>query len=798
MSLIKIFEELKAGDVALVGGKNASLGEMIAELSNLGIAVPSGFAITAEAYIMHLEENGIKEKIFELMGGLEKGDIEILQSTGKKVRDLIGDVALPPVLVDEVRKAYKNLEKKYGDNVAVAVRSSATAEDLPSASFAGQQETYLNVVGADGLIKICPKAFASLYTDRAISYRFDHGFSQTKLALSIGVQKMVRSDVGSAGVAFTLDTESGHRGVVFINSAYGLGENVVKGNINPDEFYVHKPTLMRGFKSILKKRKGTKLFKMLCSENGKDPSDMTYNTETTDDERKGFSLCDEDVLLLAKQSVIIENHYSSIHGKEMPMDIEWAKDGVDGKMYIVQARPETVHSQKTSSNFLEEYRFEYPSVVKDLIPLVQGKSVGNRIAVGRSRIILSPDQIDEVQPGDIVVTEMTDPDWEPIMRKAAAVVTDRGGRTCHAAIVSRELGIAAIVGCIDATKRIPNDVLSTVDCSGGQVGSVYDGEQPFKVEKTQLDTLPEVTVDLMINMGDPDSAFKASMIPNDGVGLARLEFIINNAIGIHPMALIKPKAISSEVADQINDMTSDYENKSEFFVDTLAQELGTIVAAFHPKPVIARFSDFKSNEYGRLIGGGFFEPKEDNPMLGFRGACRYSHELYKEAFALECKAVKKVREEMGLKNLRMMIPFVRTIGEASRVADEMKKQGLVRGKDEFELYMMCELPGNVILINQFAQIFDGFSIGSNDLTQLTLGLDRDSELVANIFDERNEAVKRLLAMAIEGAKRAGKKIGICGQGPSDYPELGKFLMSKGIDSISLSSDAILATRRALS
>ncbi|MCK4499200.1 phosphoenolpyruvate synthase [Candidatus Babeliales bacterium] len=797
MQLIKPFEELTAKDVAIVGGKNASLGEMIRELERLGVFVPSGFAVTADAYYLHLEENGIKAELFALMESLDKNSLEQLQEVGKKARELIESAPLPEQLAQEVRVAYNAMETRYAPNVSVAVRSSATAEDLPNASFAGQQETYLNVRGAEDLVKICPKAFASLYTDRAISYRFDHGFSQTKLALSIGVQKMVRSDLASAGVIFTLDTESGHRGVVFINSSYGLGENVVKGNVNPDEFYVHKPTLAQGFTPVLKKRKGSKLLKMLCRDDASDPAEMTYNTDTPEEERKQFSLSDDEILQLAKHSVVIEQHYSKLHGKDMPMDIEWAKDGEDGRIYIVQARPETVHSQKQLTDFIEEYRFENNANVVDLVPIVRGKSVGSKITSGPAKVILSPEQIDEVVDGDVVVTTMTDPDWEPIMRRAAAVVTDRGGRTCHAAIVSRELGIPAIVGSIDGTKKIVTGTNVTVDCSGGQVGNVYDGLIPFKVEKTTLGELPEVATDLMINMGDPDSAFKAAMIPNDGVGLARLEFIINNAIRVHPMALVNPELVGDEVGKEIEDITVGYEDKKNFFVDTLAQELGTIVAAFYPKPVIARFSDFKSNEYSHLLGGKFFEPEEDNPMLGFRGACRYSHELYRDAFALECQAVKKVRSEMGLKNLKMMVPFVRTVGEAKRVIEVMQDNMLVRGDDGFELYMMCELPGNVVILEQFAQYFDGFSIGSNDLTQLTLGLDRDSELVANIFDERDEAVKFMLSLAIKGAKKAGKKIGICGQGPSDYPDFGKFLVSQGIDSISLSADAILVARKNL-
>jgi pyruvate,water dikinase len=788
MKFIKLFEEINIKDVPLVGGKNASLGEMIQHLGTKGVLIPSGFAVTADAYRHHLRANNLEDKIRTLLAKIDKKNVDTLMAVGHEIRSLIRTAPLPVDVAEEIAAAYKVLEKRYSGQCDVAVRSSATAEDLPEASFAGQQETFLNVRGAANLLRVCPDAYASLFTNRAISYRNDNHFDHMSVALSIGVQKMVRSDKASSGVVFTLDTESGCPDVVFITAAYGLGENVVQGNINPDEFYVHKPTLKKGFKPLLKKRLGSKLVKMIYAQ---DRRAATRNVETTRRERKCFSLSDAEVLALATQAMVIEEHYTAAKGSWCPMDIEWAKDGIDGKVYIVQARPETVHALKKSNAAFEEFVLtKTPGAAAQV--LATGKSVGRKIAVGRARMVESAHQLAQVKPGDILITDMTDPDWEPIMKVAAGIVTNRGGRTCHAAIISRELGIPAIVGTSNAMSTIPDGQEVTIDCSGGEVGVVYAGKIPFEVKKIELSTIKKPPVKLLVNIGNPDEAFNVAKLPADGVGLARLEFIISNMIQVHPLALVHPeKIVEPEEKKHIDDLTIEYADKKQFFIDRLAQEAGTIAAAFYPRPVIIRLSDFKSNEYRKLIAGQTFEPQEENPMIGFRGASRYYHDKYREAFALECLAMKKIRGDMGLTNVKVMLPFVRTVNEAHQAIAEMKKYGLEQGKDGLLVYMMCEIPSNVLLIDKFAQIFDGFSIGSNDLTQLTLAVDRDSELVSTIFDERDAAVMAMLKMAVEGAKKAGKPIGICGQAPSDYPEVAQFLVELGIDSLSLNPDSIL-------
>ena len=786
MQYIKFFEEVGINDVALVGGKNASLGEMINHLATQGVSVPSGFAVTAAGYRLHLDENNLTQRVAQLVGQVDKKHLDRLAIIGLEIRTLIGTAPLPTILADEMRAAYKKLETRYGAQCDVAVRSSATAEDLPEASFAGQQDTYLNIKGETELLRVATKGFASLFTDRAISYRIDHGYDHMDVALSLGVQKMIRSDMGSAGVIFTLDTESGFKDVIFITGAYGLGEMVVQGSVNPDEFYVHKPTLAKGFRPLLKKRMGNKEIKLIYRNNPKEPTEIV-KVAPADSNR--WVLNDDEVIALAKQAQIIENYYSTRHGSWMPMDIEWAKDGIDGKLYIVQARPETVHSNNKHIPYIEEFHINKDRAAT---VLCQGKSIGHRISQGKSIVIESASMMSKVLPGDIIVTDMTDPDWEPIMKIAGGIITNRGGRTCHAAIISRELGIPAIVGTLDGTSKITNGNMITLDCSSGEVGYVYAGAVPFTHEKIEIKKLGTPPVDILLNVGNPDEAFNLAKLPNSGVGLARLEFIINNSIQIHPMALLHPERVTdSTMLAKIDKLTQGYADKKQFFIDKLAQETGTIAAAFYPKPVIIRMSDFKSNEYRALLGGVFFEPEEENPMIGFRGASRYYHPTYTEAFALECAAMKKMRDEMGLTNAVLMIPFVRTVDEAKQVVAMMEQYGLRRGENGLEIYMMCEIPSNVLLIDKFAQIFDGFSIGSNDLTQMTLAVDRDSALVAPLFDERNEAVTIMLRLAIEGARKAGKKIGICGQAPSDYPEVAEFLVKTGINSLSLNPDSVI-------
>lgn len=787
-ALILWFEEVGIKDVALVGGKNASLGETIAELQPDGINVPGGFAITAFAYRYFLESAQIGASLREIFAKLDVDDLNNLRSRGRKARSLVLNTPFPETLKSAIAEAYQKLcqiyNKEDGD-IDVAIRSSATAEDLPEASFAGQQETYLNVCGVKSVLESTHKCFASLFTDRAISYRENNGFDQLQVALSVGVQKMVRSDLASAGVMFSIDTETGFKNAAFVTAAYGLGENVVQGTVNPDEYVVFKPTLKAGYRPILKKRIGTKELKMVYDLGG---SKLTKNVNVSTKEREKFCLSDEEILQLARWAIKIEDHYSKVRGLPTPMDIEWAKDGITGELFIVQARPETVQSQK-STNLLKTYQLKEKSEV-----LATGRSVGSAIGTGKARVILNVNKINLFKLGEVLITNRTDPDWEPIMKKASAIVTNSGGRTCHAAIIAREMGIPAIVGCENATVAIKTGQEITVSCAGGEEGKIYSGLLPFEIEEASLEELPQTRTKILMNVGNPERVFSLASIPCDGVGLARLEFIIANYIQAHPLALIHFDKLEDElVKAKIAELTKRYDDKPQYFVDKLARGTGTIAAAFYPKPVIVRLSDFKTNEYANLLGGKQFEPKEENPMLGWRGASRYYDPQYREAFALECAAIKRIRDEMGLTNLIPMIPFCRTPDEGRLVLAEMAKHGLERGKNGLEVYVMCELPSNVILADEFSKVFDGFSIGSNDLTQLTLGLDRDSALVAKLFDERNEAVKRMVKLAIETAKKTGHKIGICGQAPSDYPEFAKFLVESGIDSMSLNPDSVLKT-----
>ncbi len=791
---IKRFRDIGIDDVPSVGGKNASLGEMVRELVPNGIRVPDGFAVTADGYRHFLRANRLDEEIRAALDGLNTHDIDNLQRRGSQVRHLILQAAFPADLEREILSAYELLEREAAgrDSAArldVAVRSSATAEDLPDASFAGQQETYLNVQGPGLLLDTCRRCFASLFTDRAISYRVDKGFDHFKIALSIGVQRMVRSDLACSGVMFSIDTESGFTDAVLINAAYGLGENVVQGAVNPDEFYVFKPTLMQGRRPIIRRSLGTKEFKLIYDVGG---SKMVRNVPVAEADRSRFALADDEVLELARWAVQIEKHYGGKRGRATPMDMEWAKDGRSGELFIVQARPETVQSQKRG-DVLETFHLQQRGSV-----IVTGRSVGDKIAAGPVRKIQSVQQLNQFQQGDVLVADKTDPDWEPIMKRAAAIVTNRGGRTCHAAIVSRELGVPAIVGTEHATERLTDGAEVTVCCAEGDTGTVYQGRLPFQVEKVDLAAMPRPHTKIMINVGNPDEAFGLSFLPNDGVGLARMEFIISNHICVHPMALVEfDRLTDPAVKAEIAKLTAGYADKPRFFVDRLAEGVAMLGAAFYPRDVIVRMSDFKTNEYANLIGGKGYEPLEENPMIGFRGASRYYNPRYRDGFALECLAMRKVREEMGLTNVKLMIPFCRTVEEGRQVQAEMAKHGLVRGRDGLELYVMCEIPSNVISAEAFAEIFDGFSIGSNDLTQLILGVDRDSSIVAHIFDERNPAVMEAIASAIRTVKAAGRKIGICGQAPSDYPEFAEFLVREGIDSISLNPDAVLKTTRAI-
>jgi pyruvate,water dikinase len=786
---IRWFDSLGMNDVAVVGGKNASLGEMRRALTPLGIRTADGFATTADAYRQFLRAAGLEPVIAGLLAGLDVADIDRLQAAGSRIRAAILAAELPAPLAREIADAYSRLEADYGPNCDVAVRSSATAEDLPEASFAGQQETYLNIHGTAMLLDAVRRCFASLFTDRAIVYRADRGFDHLQVALSAGVQKMVRSDLGAAGVMFSIDTETGFANAVLINGAWGLGESVVQGTVNPDEFCVFKPTLARGFRPILQKKPGTKEFKLVYDEGG---SRQTRSVPVPPADRERFVISDDDVLTLARWAVLVEDHYSALRGMPTPMDIEWAKDGRSGELFLLQARPETVHARRAGAE-LERFHLERRGEV-----LAKGRSVGEKIGQGPARIIRSVVDLEQLLDGEVLVTEMTDPDWEPVMKRAAAVVTDRGGRTCHAAIVSRELGIPAIVGTGTATAAVRTGEDVTVSCAEGEDGFVYRGLLPMRVERTNLADLPVPRTAIMMNVGNPAEAFSLSFLPNSGVGLARLEFIISTHVRTHPMALLHPERVTDVKARRdIDRLTRGYADKGQYFVDRLAEGVAMIAAAFWPKDVIVRMSDFKTNEYAGLLGGAAFEPKEENPMLGFRGAARYYDARYREGFALECRAMRKVREEMGLENVKLMIPFCRTVEEGRRVIGEMADHGLVQGERGLEIYVMCEIPSNVILAREFAGIFDGFSIGSNDLTQLLLGVDRDSDLVAHLFDERNEAVMRTIAQVIHAAQAAGRKIGICGQAPSDYPEFARFLVRAGIDSISLNPDSVLRTMLAI-
>lgn len=770
------FRDLKKTDVPLVGGKNASLGEMISNLGEAGVTVPDGFATTASAYREFLEQSGLNDRIYKALDALDVNNVVALAETGKQIRQWILETPFPAALDKAIRDAFTIMQ---GGNkeLSVAVRSSATAEDLPDASFAGQQETFLNVRGVDAVVKSTHEVFASLFNDRAIAYRVHQGFDHKHVALSAGIQRMVRSETGSSGVMFSLDTESGFRDVVFITASYGLGETVVQGQVNPDEFYVHKPTLAAGRSCILRRNLGSKAIKMIYAKDG---SKLVSTVEVDKEERSRFCITDEEIESLARQCVIIENHYGH------PVDVEWAKDGDDGKLYIVQARPETVKSRQ--NNTMERYLLNEKGKV-----LVEGRSIGHKIGSGKARVISSLREMDKVQPGDVLVTDMTDPDWEPIMKRASAIVTNRGGRTCHAAIIARELGIPAVVGCGDATDILNEGQAITVSCAEGDTGLVYEGQLDFNVKTNSIESMPKLPFKIMMNVGNPDRAFDFQGLPNEGVGLARLEFIINRMIGVHPKALLNFDSLPKDVKQSIERRISGYAGPVEFYIEKLVEGISTLAAAFYPKRVIVRLSDFKSNEYANLIGGKLYEPEEENPMLGFRGASRYVSDSFRDCFVLECRALKKVREEMGLTNVEIMVPFVRTVGEAEQVVRLLDENGLKRGENGLRVIMMCELPTNALLADDFLKHFDGFSIGSNDLTQLTLGLDRDSGIVSHLFDERDPAVKALLKLAIDACNRAGKYIGICGQGPSDHPDLAKWLMDIGINSVSLNPDSVLDT-----
>ena len=785
MQYIRFFNELDINDVPMVGGKNASLGEMYQNLTPKGVNIPNGFATTSDAYWLLLEENGIKEKIAAILNDLDITDTKNLQERGLAVRKLILNSHLPKALVNELHEAYKTLSNEYGSqNIDVAVRSSATAEDLPDASFAGQQETFLNVNTQKALLDSVLRCFASLFTDRAISYRTSRSFSHFKVALSVGVQKMVRSDISSSGIMFTIDTESGSENLILINSIWGLGENVVSGRVNADEFFIFKPTLKNGINTILKHSLGSKKEKMLY---GKDV--RTLNIATTKEEQESFSINDNEVIELAKGALIIEEHYGR------PMDIEWAKDGNDSKLYIVQARPETVMSKQNKSMTSEQYSLN----AKGAKILTSGRAVGEKIGTGKVTIINDTTEFARFHDGDILVADTTNPDWEPVMKKASAVITNRGSRTCHAAIVAREIGVPAVVGCANATEVLKDSQIVTVSCAEGDEGYVYDGKLDYSIKTMDMSKLKPTKTKLFVNVGNPAEAFNFAKMPNDGVGLARMEFIMNNSINAHPMALVdmhKGRSVKDE--DKIRSFMTPCSDTKEFFLEKISEGVGMIAAAFYPKPVIIRTSDFKSNEYRNMLGGFLYEAEEENPMIGFRGASRYYDDSYREAFEWECEALKRVRDDMGLNNIKVMIPFVRTPEEGKKVIEIMSKRGLIQGKNGLEIYAMCEIPANVILADKFLEVFDGYSIGSNDLTQLTLGVDRESAKIAHIFDERNEAVKRMLQMAIEACKERGKYIGICGQAPSDYPEITEFLVQQGINSISLNPDSLFKMHQVVS
>jgi len=792
MRYIRRFDSLTLNDIALVGGKNASLGEMIGSLTSLGVNVPQGFAVTADAYRLFIQHNSFEPKIRDFFADVDLGNIEALNRCGEAIRTLMLTGQMPEALKTEITQSYRDMEKEYGTpSVDVAVRSSATAEDLPDASFAGQQESYLNIRGDVMLIEHVKKCFASLFTDRAISYRHSRGYDHFAVALSVGVQKMVRSDLASSGVMFTIDTENGSENLILINSIWGLGENIVGGRVNPDEFYVFKPTLKEGKISILKRQLGSKALTMLYDERH-----HTINLSTTQERQESFSLSDDEVATLARYGLLIEEHYTTLAREYRPMDIEWAKDGHSGELFIVQARPETVQSQKMAENSLEQYHLKGEG---GHTILLEGKAIGEKIGSGRVKIIHSPHEGEKFVAGDILVADITDPDWEPIMKKASAVITNRGGRTCHAAIVAREIGVPAIVGTVNATEILHDGDEVTVSCAQGENGIVYAGVLEYEISRIDLGHLTPTRTKLYMNVGNPDSAFKVAKLPNDGVGLARMEFIISNTVKAHPMALVElSHGKEIEEIKAVREAMRGYDDSKKFFIDKISEGVGMIAAAFYPKRVIVRTSDFKTNEYNHMVGGEAYERDEENPMIGFRGASRYYSPQYKEAYEWECEALKKVRDEMGLDNVKVMLPFVRTPDEGRKAIAVMNEAGLIQGENGLEIYAMCEIPSNVILADQFLEIFDGYSIGSNDLTQLTLGVDRDSTLVASVFDERNEAVTRMLSMAIRSCKERGKYIGICGQAPSDYPEITRFLVEEGIDSISLNPDSLLKMRHVVS
>lgn len=785
MNYVLPFDQVGMNDVELVGGKNASLGEMISHLANLDVKVPYGFATTADAYREFLSNEGLDKKINATLDDLDVSDIEALTSVGRKIRQWVMEIPLNKDFADAVRDAYIALQGDLPEPPSVAVRSSATAEDLPDASFAGQQETFLNIVGIDNVLEAIHKVFASLFTDRAISYREHQGFDHAEVALSVGIQRMVRSDMASSGVMFSIDTESGFEDVIFITSSYGLGEMVVQGAVNPDEFYVHKPTLKKGKPSVIRKNIGSKEQKMIFSD-GRKPGETVEIIKVPKHEQTLYSLTQDEILQLANYATTIEEHYGH------PMDIEWGKDGVDSKLYILQARPETVTSRIENKNVIERYQISI-----DLKPMAVGRSVGKKVGTGIARVVKSIDEIASIKAGDVIVADMTDPDWEPVMKIASAIVTNRGGRTCHAAIIAREIGVPAVVGCGDATDCIQDGDVITVSCAEGDSGFIYPGKVPFEISQVDINEMPKSPVKIMMNIANPERAFDFQQLPNEGIGLARLEFIINNTIGYHPKALLQSDSMPAQLKAEIKQVTACYGSPRNFYVEKLTEGIATLSAAFYPKPVIARLSDFKSNEYANLIGGKHFEPEEENPMIGFRGASRYISEDFRECFEMECEAVKKVRNEMGLTNLQIMIPFVRTLEEAGKVIELLKLNGLERGKDGLKVIMMCEIPSNAVMASEFLEYFDGFSIGSNDMTQLTLGLDRDSSIIAHSFDERDPAVKKMLSMAIKSANEAGKYIGICGQGPSDHQDFAEWLVDEGIQSVSLNPDTVIETWMAL-
>jgi pyruvate,water dikinase len=791
-SYIRWFKELNIDDVSSVGGKNASLGEMYQNLTSEGVRVPNGFAITAQAYNYVLEHNNAWPLLHAVLDGLDPDNIKDLQLCGKKARAIILNCTLPDDLKISILCGYEHLKQEYGKEISLAVRSSATAEDSPEASFAGQNDSYLNISGDEALLNAYQRCLASNFTDRSIHYKYDNNFDFYNVFLSVVVMKMVRSDIGSSGVMFSLDTETNFKDVVFINAALGLGENIVQGTIEPDSFYVHKPTFNQGFRTVLKRRLGQKELKMIFTDSLNTDNisvEYTENIETSNDEKQHFCISDDDVMVLADYAITIEDHYSQKAGFYKPMDMEWAKDGIDGKLYIVQARPETVSSQKKGTT-LEIYHLKESSNI-----LTEGQAVGTRIGAGKVRVINDVNLLSDFKPGEVLVANTTTPDWEPVMKIAAAIVTNRGGRTCHAAIVARELGIPAIVGTNDATEKLSNKQAVTVSCAEGEFGNIYEGILKFEIEQTDLSQLEKPKTQIMMNLGNPDQAFSLASLPVDGIGLARMEFIINEYIKVHPMAFKHPEKVDDDTREKISSICTAYKSPQDFFVKTLSEGVATIAAAVYPKPCVVRMSDFKSNEYATLLGGTFFEPKEDNPMIGFRGAARYAHPAYAEGFALECQAMKRARDEVGMTNVILMIPFCRRVQEGEKVLESMAKNGLKRGNNGLKVYVMCEIPNNVIQIDAFAKLFDGLSIGSNDLTQLTLGVDRDSQIVAFDFDERDPGVKEMIRLAVEGGKRNHIHTGICGQAPSDYPEIAEYLVQIEIDSMSLNPDTVLATTR---